>query len=129
MDHALISSLRFEHRLPGLLPAAGPIREPGAAADATAALSRGGPQSTGAWVAQLQTLCIDALQPYLNGPGEAAAGTAMTLALHLPATAPGPISVLGWVQRLDQAEVTFRVDARVGQQTVCEGSLLFHISS
>lgn len=129
MDHALISSLRFEHWWPGLPPEAIPTCDPATTAVATTDLLLGGPRSAGAWVAQLQTACIDALQSCLDAPGEAVTGTALSLAMHLPASTPGPISVLGWVQRLDRTEVTFRVDARVGEQTVCEGSLLFRISN
>jgi fluoroacetyl-CoA thioesterase len=71
-------------------------------------------------VAVLESLCLREVAPFLE-PGEETMVGAHVDCRHCAPVAPGAeIRVAGWVERIDQRDVTFRVQAQDEHEQVCE---------
>ena len=88
----------------------------------------GGSAMTQAYlIAMLVSRCIRELQRYLKTGDEALVGKQMYCWRCVPVPAGSRIRVTGWVERLGEREVTFRVKAQDEQEEVYEGRIRFAI--
>lgn len=75
--------------------------------------------------AQLESICIAALHPLVDWPGERVLGASVSLQHLRPAHVGDVVTVRGFVQQLGDRDVVFRVEAHVGARCLADATLRF----
>ena len=80
-----------------------------------------------ALLAQLQSVCVDALHAEIDWTREIVLGASVRLEHTGTAEAGDSVTATGFVIGIDDHSVKFQVDAHVGEQAVASGTLCFAI--
>lgn len=83
--------------------------------------------ASAALLAQLESICIAALEPHIDWPQERVLGRAMRMEHCGAARVDEVVQVSGFVSSLGDRSVQFHVEARVGTRTVARGTLSFAV--
>ena len=78
-------------------------------------------------IAMLECLCSRELQRHLKPDIETAVATQMHCRHCAPIPVGSRLRMTGWIERLDEDNVTFRVKAQDEHEQVCDGQIQFAI--
>lgn len=83
--------------------------------------------STAQLLAQLESICMQALHPHLQWPRERVLGSAVKLGHKAPAVVGETAEMSGFVLGLGERSVDFHIVARVADRLIGEGLLTFAV--
>jgi predicted thioesterase len=123
MNHEAISQLFFDERY--VVPAGQTARRmfDGLAHGRAYAGDMVDAMATGYLVAVLESICVRELRPYLERDDDTVVGNEVVFRHCAPIATGACLRVAGWVERIADREVTFRVQAQDEQEQVCEGTI------
>ncbi len=78
-------------------------------------------------IANLEALCLHALQAHINDEEEIVLGANMVMKHHLPVHAGDQVQVTGFVVRADALEISFAIQACLGGRLAASGQLVFGV--
>jgi fluoroacetyl-CoA thioesterase len=85
------------------------------------------PMATAYLIAVLESICIRELRAFTDPRSQTVVGVVVECRHHAQVAEGALLRVSGWVERVGEDEVTFRVQAHDEQEQVCEASIRWAI--
>ena len=123
MNAEIVSQLFFDERYVVPVETGAAPAFPAAPHGAAVAPDLGDAMATGRLVAVLESMCIEALHPHVDRAGEVVVGAGVECRHRGPVPAGACMRLTGWVERIGERSVTFRVQGQDEHEQVCEGTI------